>query len=154
MYIRVDRPLVTAVRRLKSLGASIVNVNEESRRIVANVSASGVNELESLIREYTRAHSLEAKASCRVLSKEGLKKFLVSRGFKAFKGKGSTVFYGVLEGRLVEVEVLEDRAKIKVGSPTRSRRIAMIPPPSAFLLRIDEDPLEVLDRIIVLIKRG
>ena len=131
----------------------ILDVNEDLRRIVASVPASRIVGLQGLIGEYSSAHSIEAKASCRVGDERALKAFLEAHGFKAVRSGGSIVYYGVLGGRLVEVEISRGgRARVKVGAATKAARITMAPPPSLFLLSINDKPVKLLDRVLSILK--
>ena len=137
--VRQDRVMIRFVRALEGAGAQVFHVDEESRVVKANVPASSLEALEELAKAYLEGYGVEVKASCRLADPEGLSERLREAGFRAFRGGGVTVAYGVYSGRMVEVEVAPGRGgvRVKVGRRT-SARPRSPPPPGLFVLSMPE----------------
>ncbi|MCE4602089.1 MAG: hypothetical protein F7C08_00260 [Desulfurococcales archaeon] len=132
--LRVSMPRVLHVIR-KIRGSRIVSVNEESRRIVASIPGSGMEEVVGLCMDSLEGCMVEVKYSCRALC---LKK-LASQGFHL----SGSIGYGVVNGRIVEVEESRAGIRVKIGRRTRSARVRPPVVPSMFLL----EPGEAVDAL-------
>jgi len=124
LYVRGDRVLLRAVRGFESLGGRVVFVDEDSRRVVANVRATRVDDVERLISYFASGYTVNVKASC---SAESLS--LVEgrvRGLRYVRVVANT-YYASVNGRIVEVNFRGGgRVDVKIG--VRSSLVAPVPP--------------------------
>ncbi len=127
VYVPQEYSMPRALRELEELGR-ILSVNEELRRIAASISIKKARPLARLC-ERMQLCMAEVKYSCRGSLKPG--------GLRGFKRQGR-VWYGVIKGRVVEVEVLRGRFKVKIGARTRASTINPPVPPSLFTMDIRE----------------
>ncbi len=127
--LRVSMPRVLhGIEKIR--GSRIVSVNEESRRIVASLPGRSVGKVLSMCMDTLEGCMVEVKYSCRI---HCLRK-LASLGFH-ITGK---IGYGVVDGRIVEVEEAKAGVRVKIGRRTSMARVRPPVPPSMFLL----DPRE------------
>ena len=145
IYVPSGKSIVGAVRMLEEIGARIVDVDEELRRIVVNISINKHGELVDSCNKYSSTCSMEVKASCRWTPDRCILRDL---GFRSVKSRSGIAYYGVYEGRIVEVEVTSSKSKIKIGRETKSRIINPPIPPGVFIL----DPGEVEEASSILEK--
>ena len=141
-YVRPDRLISRLVRVVESVGGVVVDVDEENRVVRCTVSAEALKRLSKEARDLLSASGVEVKVTCRWKGelRERLKD-LARKGFLVEKGGERAVCYGVIEGRYVEVEFEgEERVKVKVGrrTPVKSKRLTYKPPPSAYIMNLEE----------------
>ncbi len=130
-YVPLEASLPRAVRILESrYKARIVGVNEELRRIVANVPISRARGLAGECGSILVDCTVEVKYSCRAKCLSGLK----SIGFLV-RGR---IAYGIVGGRLVEVEESRAGVRVKIGRRTMQSRPSPPIPPSMFIHDIGE----------------
>lgn len=134
-HIPSGKSLVGAVKLVGDIGARIVDVDEEARRIVLNMSVDKLGLLKELCNRYQASCSLEVKASCRWAPEKCV---LKNMRFRVVKSGSTIVYYGRFKDRIVEVEILGSRSKIKIGKKTGSRVISLPVPPGMFILSLDE----------------
>lgn len=127
-YVPLDASLPRAVRLVEEIrGSRIVSVNEEARRLVANIPAGRARRLLELCNSILYNCLIEVKFTCRAVCL----KALASRGFRV----AGNIGYGVVDGRIVEVEeVAGGRVRIKIGRRTTGSRPPTPVPPSMFTL--------------------
>ncbi|MEB2836323.1 MAG: hypothetical protein GSR80_001138 [Desulfurococcales archaeon] len=144
MRVRRDRLFPRAVRLLRDLGARLDYVDEEQRRIAADVPASRLGELARLAGEYGDYASVTVKASCRA-DPGALEAMLRGLGFSRASRGPALVLLGVWEGRVVEAEIRGSRARFKVGARVRGRPRPPLPP-GLYTLAVEEagEALEAL----------
>ncbi len=135
LHVPQGKSLVGAVKLAGDIGARIVDVDEETRRMVLNISADKLDVLRELCDRYQASCSLEVKASCRWAPEKCI---LKKMKFSVVKSGSATVYYGRFNDRIVEVEISGSRSKIKIGKRTGSRVISLPIPPGMFILNIDE----------------
>ena len=151
LHIPSSKSLVGAVKHARDIGARIVDVDEESRRIVLNISADRLDLLGELCDRYQASCSLEVKASCRWAPEKCV---LKNMKFRIVKSGSATVYYGRFKDRIVEVEISSSRSKIKIGKRTSSSVISLPIPPGMFILSLEEasevsrDLAEFIDRVV------
>ena len=136
-YVRGDRMFTRVARAVEAAGARIEYVDEASRRIVADVPLKALEALAGMVGDFEYA-TVELKASCRI--RAGLSeavRALARAGFKVARAPGSAVAYGVVAGRLVEVEVGRGRVRVKVGA-ARDRPPQPPVPKALFALSLEE----------------
>lgn len=124
LYVRPDRVLLRAVRSFESLGGRIVFVDEELRKVIANVRANLIDGVERIVLEYASSHTVNVKASCSAGSLS-----LVEERIKGLRGVrvGANTYYVSVGGRVVEVNFRGGgRVDVKVG--VRSSLITPVPP--------------------------
>ncbi len=127
--LRASMPRVLhEIEKIK--GSRIVSVNEESRRIVASIPGRSVGNVISMCVDTLEGCMVEVKYSCRT---HCLRK-LASLGFH-LAGK---IGYGVVNGRIVEVEESKTGVRVKIGRRTSMARVRPPVPPSMFLLEPSE----------------
>lgn len=130
-YVPLEASLPRAVRILESrYRARIVGVNEELRRIVANVPISRAGGLIGDCGSILIDCTAEVKYSCRAKCLSGLK----AVGFLV-RGR---IAYGIVEGRLIEVEESRAGVRVKIGRRTTQSRPSPPIPPSMFIHDIGE----------------
>ncbi|MEB3851510.1 MAG: hypothetical protein LRS49_02860 [Desulfurococcales archaeon] len=155
LRVRLDRPLPRLLRLLGEAGARVDFVDEEQRRVTANVPAGSLGALEALAGEYAEYAVVEVKASCRG-DAGALLDTLARMGFRVASRRRAWIFTGRWGGRAVEVEVKPpDRVRVKVGAPTSSNPRPPLPP-SLYVLPLSEArrALETLDNLIARIAAG
>ncbi len=152
IYIRPDRLFPKALKSVAGLGARLEYVDEEQRRIVADVPVSRLDELAEIAEEYSDYVVVEVKSSCKVSDEELplLRESLKRLGFRLVAKGSSLVYTSVFEGRAVSVEVKGRRVSVKVGAKASSPPRPPIPP-SIFALPPSEarEALGVLDKLLV-----
>ena len=136
-YVPLGVSLPGVVRLLHEHGAKITGVTEELRRIVASGSLETVREAARAVEEYGVPSSMisyEVQVVCR-LSREDTAR-PSGRVMKKLPGpKGSTYYAGIVNGRVVGVELKRDGlALVKIGRPARITRLAGPPAPADFVL--------------------
>ncbi|MCE4611739.1 MAG: hypothetical protein F7B17_07210 [Desulfurococcales archaeon] len=141
-YVRPDRLISRLLKAVESVGGVILDVDEENRVVRCTVSAGGLRRLSKEAGDLLSTAGVEVKVTCRWRGefREKLKD-LARRGFLVERGEGRAICYGVVEGRYVEVEFEGgERVKIKVGrrTPVKSKRLTHKPPPSAYIMNLDE----------------
>jgi len=149
MRVRLDRPLPRAVRILEGAKARLDYVDEEQRRITADIPASRVGVLDELA-DYCEYLSLEVKASCRLRGDpRGLVETLRDMGFERVPGGSAVVLVGRWAGRAVEVEIRAGRVRVKVGARVTGKPRPPLPP-SVFLVAPEElgEALEALNGLL------
>ncbi len=155
-YVDASKLFTRAYRLLSGIagGSGGVRAYEEARRVTAIVDSRRLSDLLGLCREYFASCIVEVKASCKLRDTAGLVKLLKDKGFAISKTSNALLAYGVVEGRMVEIEVLRGSVKIKVGSRTRASRIKPPVPSSLFTVPLDEasQALAHLEGVIGLIE--
>ena len=152
-YVRPDRLFVKAVNELGGLGL-IASINEELRRIVVDVPLRKLSAVKDIAVRYFSGASAYVKASCRIKSKEKLLELLKTMGFRIVKHDERVMAYGVVSGRIVEVEVLKELARIKVGRRTIARIVSLPVPASMFqeglesILNSVDEVKNVVERVL------
>jgi len=134
-YVPPGGSIPRVVYLLSSRGVRVVSVNEELRRIVAVSTFDGVGFLIESCGGLIGDCMFTVKYSCKL---SGCSGFLRSIGF-TFTGR---VAYGVVDGRIVEVE-FGRVVRVKVGRRTRVRRVRPPIPQGVF----SHPPGEVLDAV-------
>lgn len=136
-YVRGDRVFTRVARGIESTGARIEYLDEASRRIVADVPLRALDSLAGMAGDFEYA-TVELKASCRTRLGPGeAARALARAGFRVARAPGSAVAYGVVEGRLVEVEVGRGRVRVKLGA-ARERPPPPPVPKALFALSLEE----------------
>jgi hypothetical protein len=153
--VRLEKPMPRVVRLLEEAGARIDYLDEEQRRIAADVPASAMGVLAEIAREYAEYVTVEVKASCRG-DPEGLLAVLASLGFRVAVRRRSWILTGRWQGRAVEVEVTRpDRVRVKVGARTTATPRPPLPP-SIHILPLSEaaEALQALDNLLARLASG
>ncbi len=155
LRVRMDRPLPRVVRLLQEAGGRIEYLDEEQRRITADVPASALDVLSEIARELAEYVSVEVKASCRG-DPEAVLATLARLGFRLAARRRTWILTGRWEGRAVEVEVSKpDRVRVKVGAKTLSAPRPPLPP-SLHVIPVEEaaEALRVLDGFLARLAAG
>ncbi len=153
-YVDHSKLFTRAYRLLSELSSTQIRVFEEARRITALIDADKFTSLSRLCRDHLSICMVEVKASCKLSNPNRLVDLLKKQGFTLLRGTKTIMAYGVVSGRIVEVEVASGGVKLKVGSRVSGDRVKPPVPGSLFSLDINEatQALEHLSMVLGLIK--
>ncbi len=116
LKVRKDKLFPKIVKVVENIKGKIEYINEEDRRITASILTSYLNNIISILQDYSEYVVYEIKSSCRFKDRDLLERILKERlKFRKFKSRSSYAFIGVFNNRIYFIEVKDKKVYIKIG---------------------------------------
>jgi hypothetical protein len=132
--VKKDKLFPKALKSLEKLSTKIEYVDEEQRRIVANVLEDSLSNVIKIIEEFAEYASYEVKASCSLKDANSIKdKLKYKHKFKVVSRGHLNSFIGIYNNRLFNLEIKGKRIHIKVGNKYTGNYPPSPLPPTLFV---------------------